>query len=70
MLPKLRGSAIIFKNLPHLVIVSSELHFWSTFEQRYEPKILDALADQKKADMGDRYSEWSFSTWYPTLVTN
>ncbi len=55
MLPKLYESAKRFNIIPHLVIVSSEVHFWTTFPQRNESKILEALADESKADMIDRY---------------
>lgn len=55
MLPKLYESASKFKTLPHLVIVSSEVHFWTSLPQRNEPNILTALADKSKADMADRY---------------
>ena len=54
MLPKLRETASGFNIKPHLVIVSSEVHFWTQFPQRNEPKILEALADKEKADMDDR----------------
>lgn len=56
MLPKLYESASKFKTLPHLVIVSSEVHFWTSLPQRKEPSILAALADKSKADMADRYN--------------
>jgi len=54
MLPKLRQTATKFNVLPHLVIVSSEVHCWTAFPQQKEPKILEALADKSKADMNDR----------------
>ncbi|KAI9702763.1 MAG: hypothetical protein M1836_007977 [Candelina mexicana] len=56
MLPKLRETAAIYKTLPHLVIVSSEVHGFTNLPERKEPKILEALADEKKANMGDRYN--------------
>ena len=63
MLPKLRETATKFNIVPYLVIVSSEVHFWTTLSQRKESKILDALADKSKAEMSDRYLD----TFSPSL---
>ncbi|KAI9714152.1 MAG: hypothetical protein M1812_006480 [Candelaria pacifica] len=56
MIPKLRETAKRHRTLPHLVIVSSEVHGFTDLPERKEPKILEALADEKKANMGDRYN--------------
>lgn len=54
MVPKLRETARKYKTLPHLVVVSSEVHMWTDLPERKEPNILEALADEKKANMNDR----------------
>ena len=63
MLPKLRETTTKFNIVPYLVIVSSEVHFWTTLPQRKESKILDAVADKSKAEMSDRYLD----TFNPSL---
>lgn len=54
MLPKLRETARKFETLPHLAVVSSEVHFCTDLPERKEPNILEALADEKKSNMNDR----------------
>lgn len=54
MLPKLRETTTKYNTIPHLVIVSSEVHFVATFSERNHPQMLDALADKEKSNMTDR----------------
>ena len=54
MLPKLRATAKEYDVLPHLVIVSSEVHGWTDFAERNEVDIFAALSDPEKADMDKR----------------
>ena len=67
ILPKLRETAVKFKALPRLVFVGSFVHWMTKFPQRNEANTFEALADEKKAMMGDRWvsSElrelWSFA---------
>jgi NAD(P)-dependent dehydrogenase (short-subunit alcohol dehydrogenase family) len=55
MLPKLKSSAKEFGIKPRLVIVSSETHAWTKFPEWKEPNTFDALDDESKARMGERY---------------
>lgn len=55
MLPKLQETAAKFSMKTHLTIVSSEVHGWTSFKERNEPKIFEGLADEKIANMADRY---------------
>jgi len=55
LLPKLRSSAKAFNIKPRLVIVSSEVHRMTKFEERKEADIFAALDDESKARMGERY---------------
>lgn len=55
VLPKLKETAARFNTHPHLVIVSSEVHFFTSFPERKAPRIFDELNDEKKANMKDRY---------------
>ncbi|KAL9634408.1 MAG: hypothetical protein Q9164_004110 [Protoblastenia rupestris] len=56
LLPKLRETASKFNITPHLVIVSSEVHFFTKFPERKSPNIFDKLNDKATEDMGDRYN--------------
>ena len=55
VLPKLKSSAKQFDTKPHLVIVSSEVHARTKFPEWKEPNIFDALKDESKARMDERY---------------
>lgn len=54
LLPKLRETAKKFDVVPHLTIVSSEVAFHSTFEERKAENIFERLADPK-GGMAGRY---------------
>ncbi|KAI9840936.1 MAG: putative secondary metabolism biosynthetic enzyme [Sclerophora amabilis] len=56
ILPKLRETATRFNTLPHLVIVSSEVHFFTTFSERNQDSIFDTLNAKETANMEDRYN--------------
>ena len=56
LLPKMRETAVKFNTLPRLVFTTSFVHWLTKFPERKEDKIFAALADPKKARMGDRYS--------------
>ncbi|KAE9963415.1 hypothetical protein BLS_009319 [Venturia inaequalis] len=45
LLPKLKETAANFNTQPHLVIVSSDVHFISSLSEKSSPRILDALND-------------------------
>lgn len=53
-LPKLQETAMRFNNTPHLVIVSSEVHAFTSFPERKSANIFNTLNDQKTANMNDR----------------
>ncbi|RYP12644.1 hypothetical protein DL767_011179 [Monosporascus sp. MG133] len=54
LLPSLRRTTTQFNTLPHLVIVSSDAHYYASFEERTAPSIFEAL---KSGDnMMDRYN--------------
>jgi NAD(P)-dependent dehydrogenase (short-subunit alcohol dehydrogenase family) len=55
MLPKLKSSATEFGIKPRLVIVTSGVHTRTRFPEWKEPNIFDALDDESKARMGERY---------------
>jgi NAD(P)-dependent dehydrogenase (short-subunit alcohol dehydrogenase family) len=55
MLPKLKSSAKEFSITPRLVIVSSEVHARAKFPEWKKPNTFDALDDESKARMGERY---------------
>jgi NAD(P)-dependent dehydrogenase (short-subunit alcohol dehydrogenase family) len=55
MLPKLKSSAKEFGIKPRLVIVSSAVHARTKFPEWKEPNTFDALDDESKARMGERY---------------
>jgi NAD(P)-dependent dehydrogenase (short-subunit alcohol dehydrogenase family) len=56
LLPKLKETAKLHDTKPHLVIVSSEVHFLTNLPERQEPSIFDALNDKQKARMSYRYN--------------
>lgn len=47
LLPKLKETAAKFNTLPHLVVVSSDVHFLSSLREKSSPSILDGLNDPK-----------------------
>ncbi|KAK4696465.1 hypothetical protein P7C71_g1449, partial [Lecanoromycetidae sp. Uapishka_2] len=55
MLPKLKASAKEFSIKPRLTIVVSEVHAFSKFPEWKEPRIFEALDDESKARLGERY---------------
>ena len=55
MLPKLKSSAKEFGIKPRLVIVTSEVHGMTKFPEWKEPNIFNALSDESKARMNERY---------------
>lgn len=58
LLPKMKQTAQNFpdpKMKPHLVIVSSDVHYLVNLDERKHDNIFDALSDPKIAKMGDRY---------------
>lgn len=57
LLPKLRETARHANALTHLVIVSSEVHFFTPFAERHDPRgPFAALRDADASNMGDRYN--------------
>lgn len=55
ILPKLRETSTKFNVTPHLVIVSSEVHYFTSFPERTSPNIFQTLNDKETANMHDRY---------------
>ena len=55
-LPKLRATAQKFHVTPHLVVVSSGLHYVTSFPQSSADDIYAALGNEENPDMADRYS--------------
>ena len=55
ILPKLKASAKEHSINPRLTIVSSEVHGHTTFPQRKEPNIFDAVDDESKARPAEIY---------------
>jgi retinol dehydrogenase-12 len=57
LLPTLKETARNYNKQPHLVIVSSEVHFLSDLPEREDPSgnIFDTLSDGSKAGMSSRY---------------
>ncbi|QDS74100.1 hypothetical protein FKW77_009705 [Venturia effusa] len=47
LLPKMKETAAKFDTLPHLVVVSSDVHFISSLSEKVSPSILDGLNDPK-----------------------
>lgn len=56
ILPKLRETATKFNTTPHLSIVSSEVHSFTSFPEKTSPDILKTLNDKESANMRDRYN--------------
>lgn len=54
LLPKLRETSVKFNTVARLVFVTSFVHWLTKFEERKEEKILETLADEKKANMAYR----------------
>ena len=55
ILPKLEESARNFNITPRLVIVSSDVHTWTTLPERKSANIFETLNSKKTADMKNRY---------------
>ena len=56
ILPKLHKTATQYNITPRLIIVSSEVHFWSQLPEKSSPSIFDKLNDKETADMPSRYT--------------
>lgn len=56
VLPKLQESAKLHGIVPNLTIVSSEVHFFTSFPERKAPSIFGTLNNPKEANMSDRYN--------------
>ncbi|SLM34748.1 short-chain dehydrogenase [Lasallia pustulata] len=56
ILPKLRETASKFNVTPHLVIVSSEVHAFTSFSEKSSANIFKTLNDKETANMRDRYN--------------
>lgn len=57
MLPKLRETGERFGTTPHLVVVTSDIHYMARFAERDAPEgILKALNKEEKFNKSDRYS--------------
>ena len=54
-LPKLRETSMKFNTTTKIVFTSSFTHWMTKFEEQKEDRIFEALADEKKANMADRY---------------
>ena len=54
ILPKLRETATKFNTVPHLTVVSSEVHGFSKFPERTSANIFKTLNDKVTANMDDR----------------
>ena len=54
ILPKLRESAVKYNITPRLVIVSSEVHQFTSFPERESANIFKTLNDKETARMSDR----------------
>ena len=54
ILPKLRETATKFNTTPHLTIVSSEVHAFTSFPEKNSPNIFKTLSDKETANMADR----------------
>ncbi len=59
ILPKLRETGTKFNTTPHLVIVSSEVHAFTSFPEKSNANIFKTLNDKETANMADRYAEVS-----------
>ena len=56
LLPKLKETADLYNTRPHLVIVSSVVHFLSDLPERQEPSIFETLNGKQTAQMSSRYT--------------
>lgn len=56
ILPTLQRTAREFNVTPNLVIVASEVHFFTSFPERREANIFETLNNPKAARMSDRYN--------------
>jgi len=57
LVPKMKATASRYNTTPRLSIVSSEVHFLTTFPERNSPdSVFAALNDSKRARMNDRYN--------------
>ncbi|KAI9755531.1 MAG: hypothetical protein M4579_004257 [Chaenotheca gracillima] len=56
ILPKLQETATKFNKVPHLIIVSSEVHFFTPFPEHKSENIFKTLNDKNSARMSDRYN--------------
>ena len=54
ILPKLRETATKYNITPHLVVVSSEVHLFTSFPEKSSPNIFETLNDKTTANMEDR----------------
>lgn len=54
ILPKLRETATKYNITPHLAIVSSEVHGFTSFPEKSSPNIFKTLNDKETANMKDR----------------
>ena len=55
ILPKLQETATKFNITPHLTVVSSDVHTWTSFPERNSANIFDTLNNKQTANMPDRY---------------
>lgn len=54
LLPKLRETATQYNITPHLAVVSSEVHGFTSFPEKSSPNIFKTLNDKETANMADR----------------
>ncbi len=54
LLPKLQETSSKFNVLPRLVVVTSDLHFMTSFKERNSPHIFEELSNKETANMADR----------------
>ena len=54
LLPKLQEMSSKFNVLPRLVVVSSDMHFMTSFKERKSPSIFQELSNKDTANMADR----------------
>lgn len=55
LVPKLKETASKFNTQPRIAVISSEVHAWTKLEQRKQAKIFEALDQDVKGGMDDRY---------------
>ncbi|RMY39361.1 hypothetical protein D0866_01980 [Hortaea werneckii] len=56
LLPKLQESGNRFNTIPTLTVVSSEMHFVTSFPERNSPTIFKTLNEPEEARMAERYA--------------